>query len=57
MNSCPYGYYDNGYGRCVYSGWSSYGRWILLVAVLIFAFLIYLLFSYVFTKPSTEMTS
>jgi len=39
-----YGYYYGNSG-CNYSGWSAYGRWVLIGVVIIGAFVIFLLFS------------
>ncbi|MDI1489870.1 MAG: hypothetical protein OHK93_001069 [Ramalina farinacea] len=42
---CNNGYYGNDYGCDGYSPWYSYGRWILLAAIIVGAFLIFLLFA------------
>ena len=45
-SSCNcYGCYYDYNGGCSYSGWNAYGRWILLAAIILGAFLIFLFFS------------
>jgi len=39
-NNCGYGYYYGNNG-CYYSGWSYYGRWILLAVILFVAFAVF----------------
>ena len=50
--SCGYGQYVDAYGNCYTSTWTSYGRWILLALIIIGAFLIFLIFSWVPTPPT-----
>jgi hypothetical protein len=41
-----YGYYYDYYSHgCYYSGWNAYGRWVLLGAIIVGFFFIFLLFS------------
>lgn len=38
-------YFDPAADECFYSGWNAFGRWVLLAAIVIGAFLLFLIFS------------
>lgn len=43
MPVCPYGYYLANDGYCYYSGWNSWGRWVLAGLFLLFGIAVILL--------------